>query len=119
MTKKSTGQENENIVPKTEKATIMCNEGAAKLKRIRKNVSFKDSFSNLLSIKVPSGTLSDAVKGTPLGENINYQEAILLSQILKAINGDTQAAVYVRDTSGNKLKETEAKTQKRKKFEDF
>lgn len=119
MTKKAVGQKNESSVPETEKMTNTSKEKPKELKRIRKNVSFKDSFASLLSIKAPSSALSEAVKGTPLGESINYREAILLAQILKAINGDTQAAVFVRDTSGNKLKESEAKIQKIKKFEDF
>ena len=39
------------------------------------------------------------------GKNITVQEAIMLAQIQKAMKGDTKAAEYVRDTSGNKLKE--------------
>lgn len=120
MKKKSVGQENESNVPVSDKnAAKLLNKSAEGARRVRKNVSFKDSFSNLLSIKAPSGALNEAVKSSPLGENINYQEAILLAQIIKAINGDTQAAVFVRDTSGNKIKEAEVKETKRKKFEDF
>ena len=118
MAKKSDGQKLEVPVPE-EKVATECSKKAKGVKRLRKDVSFKDSFSSLLSIKVPSCALSEAIRSTPLGESINYQEAILLSQIIKAINGDTQAAVFVRDTSGNKIKEAEVKETKRKKFEDF
>lgn len=39
------------------------------------------------------------------GKNITVQEAIMLAQIQKAMKGDTRAAEFVRDSSGNKLKE--------------
>ena len=117
MAKKSVGQK--SIEPELEETAKEKGEKKKSIKRLRKNTSFKDSFSSLLSVKAPSGALSEAGRGSPFGESINYQEAILLAQILKAINGDTQAAVFVRDTSGNKIKETEVKDTKRKKFEDF
>lgn len=90
-----------------------------KARKIREDVSFKDTFSYLLSLQVPKETLQEAIKASPLGEKINYREAILLAQIIKATNGDTQAAVFVRDTSGNKLKDGEGVDKKRKNFEDF
>ena len=49
-------------------------------------------------------TVAEAVKSTPLGDNITYQEAVLIAQVLKAACGDTQAAVFLRDTTGNKHK---------------
>ncbi len=90
-----------------------------KIKRVRESVSFKDAFSDILSLEVPSEALAEAIKSSPLGDKINYREAILLAQIIKATNGDTQAATFVRDTSGNKLKESDGKDIQRKKFEDF
>ena len=90
-----------------------------KVKMQEKVVSFKDSFAEILALKVPSESLADVIKESPLGEKITYQEAILLAQIIKATNGDTQAATFVRDTSGNKIKEAEARDAQRKKFEDF
>ena len=35
-------------------------------------------------------------------KNISAQQAILLAQVQKAISGDTQSAIYVRDTLGEK-----------------
>ena len=62
-------------------------------------------------------TVAKEVLNTPLGDQITYQEAILISQVLKASLGNTQAAVFVRDTSGNKPRgEAEADI---KGFEEF
>ena len=71
----------------------------------RKKESFKKSLDDILSMMIAPETVAEAVKSTPLGDKITYQEAILISQVLKASNGDTQASVFIRDTSGNKLKE--------------
>ncbi len=102
---------------------IILGEGAneKKLKRKRKpkkDESFKDTLKNLLSLETPPEAMAEILKTTPLGSTMNYREAILLAQIIKAYNGDTQAAVFVRDSSGNKLKDGE-KEEKKKKFEDF
>lgn len=85
----------------------------------RESESFKKSLANILSMVIAPETVAEAVKKTPLGESITYQEAILIAQVLKASNGDTQAAVYLRDTSGNKLKEGQDKELAVKSFEDF
>ena len=91
-----------------------------KVRRTKKpSESFKSSLSKILSLKIAPDTVAKSVLKTPLGDNITYQEAILIAQILKAANGDTQAATYIRDTSGNKLKEKEAEKIFTKKFEDF
>lgn len=84
----------------------------------KKHESFKDTLKNLLSLQPPPEAMAQILKETPLGITMNYREAILLAQIIKAYNGDTQAAVFVRDSSGNKLKDGE-KEEKKKKFEDF
>lgn len=91
---------------------------AVRLKR-RKKQSFKNTLECLLSTVINPKTVSDAVRSTPLGDNITYQEAILIAQILKASNGDTQAAAFIRDTSGNKQKGEEESEPKIKAFEDF
>ena len=90
-----------------------------RIKKIREESTFKEAFFDILSLEVPSDALCDAVKNSPLGEKINYKEAILLAQIIKATNGDTQAATFVRDTSGNKIKEAESERTVKKRFEDF
>lgn len=82
------------------------------------SVAFAESLCTLLSTRVSREGVPESLLKTPLGENITYQEAILIAQINKALNGDTQAAVFIRDTSGNKPKDG-AMFIKAKKFEDF
>ena len=81
--------------------------------------SFKSTLSKILSLKIAPETVPEAVLKTPLGDKITYQEAILIAQVLKAACGDNQAASYLRDTSGNKIKEKETEVTQVKKFEDF
>ena len=106
----------ENVKMSSEKATNAETGGAlneakppvkrGRVKR-RKAESFKCSLESILSLVVDPNTIPQAVRSTPLGDNITYQEAILIAQVLKAASGDTQAANFIRDTSGNKLKEKE------------
>ena len=89
-----------------------------RLKR-RKGEAFKTTLDSILNMVIAPETVAEAVKATPLGDRITYQEAILIAQVLKASNGDTQAAVYLRDTSGNKLKELKDRESDIKSFEEF
>lgn len=79
---------------------------ASKKRRIvkRGTESFKKTLGNILAMRILPETVAEAVKSTPLGDNITYQEAVLIAQVLKASAGDTQAAVFLRDTTGNKHK---------------
>lgn len=92
-----------------EKETTEVEEPKREIKRgrikRRKKQTFKKSLEEILSMIIAPSTVAEAVKSTPLGDKITYQEAILISQVLKASNGDTQASTFIRDTSGNKLKE--------------
>ncbi len=85
----------------------------------RKGEPFKTTLDSILNMVISPGTVAEAVTATPLGDRITYQEAILIAQVLKASNGDTQAAVYLRDTSGNKLKELKDRDFDIKSFEEF
>ena len=85
----------------------------------RKNERFKKALTEILSMVIAPETVAEAVKKTPLGEKITYQEAILIAQVLKASNGDTQAAVFIRDTTGNKLKDNGEEEPKERTFESF
>ena len=87
--------------------------------RKRKVKRFKKVLDEILSMVISPETVSEAVKKTPLGDSITYQEAILIAQVLKASNGDTQAAVFLRDTSGNKLKDGVAEDAPERTFESF
>ena len=75
----------------------------------REKKAMKDTLETLLSMSLKEGIVEDLSEIQSIakleGKNITVQEAIMLKQIQKAIKGDTKAAEYIRDTSGNKLKE--------------
>lgn len=83
--------------------------GVASGKARRERKAMKETLEALLSMPLKSGKATDietiknlaAVKG----KNITVQEAIMLAQIQKAMKGDTRAAEFVRDSSGNKPKD--------------
>ena len=76
----------------------------------REQRTFKDTLQTLLSLSLKSGESVDIQQIQSMADlkkqNISVQEAILIAQIHKAIKGDTTAAVYVRDTSGQRPTES-------------
>lgn len=83
--------------------------GIASGKAKREKKAMKDTLAALLSMPLKEGKAADieTIKNlaSVKGKNITVQEAIMLAQIQKAMKGDTRAAEFVRDSSGNKLKE--------------
>lgn len=83
--------------------------GIASGKARRDKKAMKETLETLLNMPLKVGKAADIdeIKSIAALEdkNITVQEAIILAQIQKAIKGDTKAAEYVRDTSGNKLKD--------------
>ena len=83
--------------------------GIASGKARREKKAMKDTLAALLSMPLKDGKASDVETIKNLasvkGKNITVQEAIMLAQIQKAMKGDTRAAEFVRDSSGNKLKD--------------
>ena len=55
-----------------------------------------------MSLKSGKGVDIEAVKNFAAlkGKNITVQDAMMIAQINKALRGDTNAAVFVRDTAG-------------------
>ena len=80
---------------------------------------FKEQLNKLLSKKVDVETLSENIQKIASGKKITLLEAVLISQICKAIGGDNTAAAFLRDTSGNKLKDSTGETVVSFKFEDL
>lgn len=104
----------EDLISLSERTTaeqqkITRSGGKASGKARREKKAMKDTLATLLSMSLKEGTITDIEKITNVGSlkglNISVQEAIMLAQIQKALKGDTKAAEYIRDTSGNKLKE--------------
>lgn len=75
----------------------------------REKKAMKETLEALLSMPLKSGKATDidAIKNLAAvkGKNITVQEAIMLAQIQKAMKGDTRAAEFIRDSSGNKPKD--------------
>jgi hypothetical protein len=103
-----------NLVPqsertKTEQREVARQGGIASGKARREKKLMRETLATLLSMPLKDGSTCDmediqsvaALKG----KNITVQEAIMLAQIQKAMKGDTRAAEFVRDSSGNKPKD--------------
>ena len=80
--------------------------GIASGKARREKKAMKDTLATLLSMPLKDDQAVDVenIKSIAAlkGKNITVQEAIMLAQIQKAMKGDTKAAEYIRDTSGQK-----------------
>ena len=72
----------------------------------RRKRAMKDSLDILLGMPLKSGKQCDvdSVKNFAAlkGKNITVEQAMLITQIQKALKGDTQAITFLRDTSGQK-----------------
>lgn len=80
--------------------------GLASAEARRKKKAMKDNLEALLSMPLKSGKVADVESirnfAAIQGRNISVQDAILIKQIQKAMKGDTKAAEFIRDLSGNK-----------------
>lgn len=79
-------------------------KASAEAKKRRK--AMRESLEVLLNLGMSEGEITDpeTVKcwNELQGKNITVQDVVLVKQIMKAIKGDTKAAEFVRDTSGNR-----------------
>lgn len=70
----------------------------------RKKKALKERLEILLEMPMKQGREADieAIRNFAAlkGKNITVQDAMMLAQIQKALKGDTQAAVFIRDTVG-------------------
>lgn len=80
--------------------------GLASVKARREKKAMKDNLASLLSMSLKSGKIADVdtIKNFAAlnGKNVTVQDAILIKQVQKAMKGDTKAAEFIRDLSGNK-----------------
>lgn len=81
--------------------------GIASGKARRRKKAMRETLEVLLSMSMEDGDTTDIDDiqsyAATMGQNVSVQEAIMLAQIQKALAGDTKAAEFVRDASGNKL----------------
>jgi len=100
-----------NLIPQSER-TLEERQAIGRLGGIQKGINAKkrktmqEDCMWLLTKAIQRGKLLDPEQYESMAElidlNITVQQAILLSQAQKAIAGDTQAAIFIRDTLGEK-----------------
>ena len=70
----------------------------------RRKKAMRERLEIILELPLKSGKLTDieAIKNFAAlkGKNITVQDAMMITQIQKALKGDTTAAAFVRDTAG-------------------
>lgn len=84
--------------------------GKASGKARREKKAMRENLQTILAMTLKSGKLADIESvqnfAALAGKNITVQDAILIKQTQKAMMGDTRAAEFVRDLSGNKPENT-------------
>lgn len=118
------GNVSDNLIPQSERTKdeqreIARKGGIASGKARKQKKAMKDTLAILLTMPMKAEELTDieSVQGVAelTGLNVTVQEAIMLAQIKKAVKGDTRAAEFIRDSSGNMLNaESEARIEKLK-----
>lgn len=76
----------------------------------RRKKFMRDTLKNLLAIpfkegKLETGEYRNLIEAQT--KNLTVEEVMLISQLMAAISGDTKAATFIRDTSGNKPEEVQ------------
>lgn len=108
---------NENIKGKgfdtrttDERRQLAKKAGKASGKARREKKAMRENLQTILAMTLKSGKLADIDSvqnfAALAGKNITVQDAILIKQTQKAMMGDTRAAEFVRDLSGNKPENT-------------
>lgn len=99
----------ENLKPptSTSEARKRGKKGGIKSGKVRKEKkAMKETAEMVLALTLKDGTITDLADIQSMaaanGKNITVQDAIILKQAQKALNGDIRAAEFIRDTSGNR-----------------
>lgn len=117
----------ENLVPqntrtKEEQREIAKKGGVASGKARRRKKAMKDIALAFGKENAPDRVIAKLIQLGMLeqGEKCSMDEALMLAQYGKALSGNTRAAEFVRDTSGQKPKdEVEISTKGSKKLDDI
>ncbi len=78
--------------------------GLASAESRRHKKMLRDVFNELLPMEVPEGEIRNALSNA--GLEPTHETAMALAVLLKAENGDVDAARFIRDTRGEKPSET-------------
>ncbi len=101
-----------NLIPQSERTkeeqrAIAKMGGIASGKARREKKMFRETLESLLSMPMRNGKCQDIDEirsfASVKGKNISVQDAVLIAQIQKAMKGDTKAAEFIRDTSGQSI----------------
>ena len=80
--------------------------GIASGKARRRKKAMRERLEILLNMPIKAGKIKDIeeIKNFAAleGKNITVEDALMIIQIQKALTGDTTAAAFIRDTSGQK-----------------
>ena len=72
----------------------------------RRKKAMRETLEILLNLNLKNGKAADIEKQGSFvglqGKNVSVEEAILIRQIQNALKGDLNAALFLRDTSGQK-----------------
>ena len=93
----------QNTRTKAEQREIATMGGKASGEARRRKKALRDVVDAVLTYKPTRETVAALQQHIMINhKNINADEAIALAQIIKAMQGDTAAATWVRDTAGEK-----------------
>lgn len=99
----------ENLIPFSERSKDEARElgrkgGRASGQTRRAQKTMKDTLNALLKLPIRDGKVHAKLTSILGAKNLNItaEQAILIAQIAEAMKGNTKAAVFVRDTSGNR-----------------
>jgi hypothetical protein len=94
---------NENVSPEA-KVEAGKKGGVASGEARRRKKEMKDIIRYMFELGVKNGKTADDFKSLEdtKGKNLTVGEALVLAQLKKALNGDTRAMEFLRDTAGMK-----------------
>ena len=98
---------NNLIVPNKERARKLGARGGIASGEARRNKkALRNTLETLLDMPISGGTVVDIKEIQSIaaleGANIDVRTAIALQQVKKAMHGDVRAAIFIRDTIGQK-----------------
>lgn len=98
----------QNLIPGAHKLTVeeASRGGKASVEARRKRKAMKETLEILMNMTMNPGPHSeiDDIKSLKdvKGKNLNIQEAIMVTQVQKALKGDAAAITFIRDMLGEK-----------------
>jgi hypothetical protein len=98
----------ENLVPNEDRTPSQrranaSKAGKASARKRRERRDMRETFREMLDMPLHKGSVTSAGTMDGMdGKNMTVGQAIALAQLRKAMAGDTKAAEFIRDTSGQR-----------------